>query len=92
MLCLYQIIKKGVEGDQATNAVMWTCVAFSIGAIFSSLAPDCSWLLSSPNIQSGKFNEMGPIMIGTAVSVISYTDFITLVPSPQIFVGRERAQ
>ena len=35
MLCLYQIIKEGVEGDRATNAVMWTCVAFSIGAIFS---------------------------------------------------------
>ena len=27
-----------------------------------------SWLLSSPNIQSGKYNEMDPILIGTAVS------------------------
>ena len=33
-----------------------------------SLAPDCSRLLSSPNIQSGKYNEMDPILIGTAVS------------------------
>ena len=31
---------------------------------------------------------MDPILIGTAVSVISYTDFIALVPSRQIFVGR----
>ena len=27
-----------------------------------------SRLLSSPNIQSGKYNEMDPILIGTAVS------------------------
>ena len=56
-----------------------------------SLAPDCS-LRSSPNIQSGKYNEMDPILIGTAVSVVTYTDFIALVPIRQIFVGRERAQ
>ena len=57
-----------------------------------SLAPDCSRLLSSPNIQSGKYNEMDPTLIGTAVCVVTYTDFIALVPFPQTFVGRERAQ
>ena len=41
-----------------------------------SLAPDCSRLLSSLNIQSVKYNEMDPILIGTAVSVVTYTDFI----------------
>ena len=56
-----------------------------------SLAPDCS-RRSSPNIQSGKYNEMDPILIGTAVSVVTYTDFIALVPTRQTFVGRERAQ
>ena len=30
--------------------------------------PAVSRLLSSPNIQSGKYNEMDPILIGTAVS------------------------
>ena len=30
--------------------------------------PTVSRLLSSPNIQSGKYNEMDPILIGTAVS------------------------
>ena len=30
--------------------------------------PTVSRLLSSPNIQSGKYNEMNPILIGTAVS------------------------
>ena len=57
-----------------------------------SLAPDCSRLKFSPNKQSGKYNEMDPILIGTAVSVVSYTDFIALVPSRQTFVGREQAQ
>ena len=57
-----------------------------------SLAPDCSRLQFPPNIQSGKYNEMDPILIGTAVSEVSYTDFIALVPSLQTFVGRERAQ
>ena len=33
--------------------------------------PWCSRLQSSPNIQSGKYNEMDPILIGTAVSVVS---------------------
>ena len=32
------------------------------------LAPDCSQLLSSLNKQSGKCNEMDPILIGTTVS------------------------
>ena len=36
--------------------------------VTDSLAPDCSRLLSSPNIQSGKYNEIDPILIGTAVS------------------------
>ena len=57
-----------------------------------SLAPDCSRLQFSPNIKSGKYNEMDPILIGTAVSGVSYIDFIALVPSRQTFVGRERAQ
>ena len=35
LLCMYQIIKEGVEGDRATNAVMWTLVTFSFGAISS---------------------------------------------------------
>ena len=37
---------------------------------FSSLAPDGKPApsYSSPNIQSGKYNEMDPILIGTAVS------------------------
>ena len=35
---------------------------------------------------------MDPILIGTAVSEVSYTNFIALVPSRQTFVGRERAQ
>ena len=60
--------------------------------IATSLAPDFSRLKSSPNIQSGKYNELDPILIGTAVSVVSYSDFIALVPSQQTFVGRERAQ
>ena len=34
----------------------------------------------------------GPILIGTAVSVVTYTDFIALVLTRQTFVGRERAQ
>ena len=46
---------------------------------------------NSPNIQTGKYNEIDPILIGTAVSEVSYTDFIALVPSRQTFVGRERA-
>ena len=33
-----------------------------------SLAPDCFQLLSSPNKHSGKYNEMDPILIGTAIS------------------------
>ena len=50
-----------------------------------SLAPDCSRLQSSPNIQSGKYKEMDPILIGTAVSVVSYTtDSIALVPSRNV--------
>ena len=57
-----------------------------------SLAPDCSRLQLSPNIQSGKYNEMDPVLIGTAVSEVAYTDFIAFVPSPQTFVGRERVQ
>ena len=40
-----------------------------------------SRLLSSPNKQSGKYNENDPILIGTAVSGVSYTDFIALVPT-----------
>ena len=51
-----------------------------------------SRLLSSPNKQSGKYNKSDPILIGTAVSVISYTDFIVRVPSRQTYVGREWAQ
>ena len=44
-----------------------------------------SRLLSSPNIQSGKYNEMDPILIGTAVSVVSYTtDSTALVPSRNV--------
>ena len=61
-------------------------------SLLCSLAPDWSWLLSSPNMQSGKYNEMDPILIGKAVSVVSYTNFIALVPSRQTFVGREQAQ
>ena len=50
--------------------------------VASSLAPDCSRLQSSPNTQSGKYNEMDPILIGTVVSVVSYTtDSTALVPS-----------
>ena len=56
-----------------------------------SLAPDCS-RRSLPNIQSGKYNEMDPILIGTAVCVVTYTDFTAPVPTRQTFVGRERAQ
>ena len=53
--------------------------------ITCSLAPDCSRLQSSPNIQSGKYNEMDPILIGTAVSVVSYTtDSTALVPSRNV--------
>ena len=37
-------------------------------------------------IQSGKYNEMDPILIGTAVSVVTYTDFIALVTTRQTFV------
>ena len=51
-----------------------------------------SRLLSSPNTQSRKYNEMDPILIGTTVSVVTYTNFIALVPTQQTFVGRERAQ
>ena len=48
-------------------------------------SPDCSRLQSSPNIQSGKYNEMDPILIGTAVSVVSYTtDSTALVPSRNV--------
>ena len=44
-----------------------------------------SRLLSSPNIQSGKYNEMDPILIGTAVSVVSYTtDSTALIPSRNV--------
>ena len=57
-----------------------------------SLTPDCSHLQFLPNIQSWKDNEMDPILIGTAVSGVSYTNFISLVPSRQTFLGRERAQ
>ena len=39
-----------------------------LGKQNDSLAPGCFRLLSSPNKQSGKYNEMDPIMIGTAVS------------------------
>ena len=60
--------------------------------VVNSLAPDCSRLQFSTNKQSGKYNEMDPILIGTAVFEVSYTDFIALVPSRQIFVGRERTQ
>ena len=35
---------------------------------------------------------MDLILISTAVSVVSYTDFIALIPSWQTFVGREQAQ
>ena len=35
VVCSYQLIKEGVEKDQATNAVMWICVSHSIGAILS---------------------------------------------------------
>ena len=35
IVCLFQIIKDYVEGVQATNAVMWVCVSYSIGAILS---------------------------------------------------------
>ena len=50
----------------------------------NSLAPDCS-RRSSPNIQSGKYNEMDPILIGTAVSVVSYTtDSTALVASRNV--------
>ena len=31
---------------------------------------------------------MDPILIGTAISAVSYTDFIALVPSQQTIVGR----
>ena len=55
-----------------------------------SLAPDCS-RRSSPNIQSGKYNEMDPVLTGTAVSVVTYTDFIALVPPDKhLSVGNER--
>ena len=40
---------------------------YSVGSTYS-LALDCYRLLSSPNKQSGKYNEMDPILIGTAVS------------------------
>ena len=39
-----------------------------LGRSHNSLAPDCGQLLSLPNIQSGKYNEKDPILIGTAVS------------------------
>ena len=52
--------------------------------IVSSHTPDCSHLQFSPNKQSGKYNEMDPILIGTAVSGVSYTDFIALVPPTNI--------
>ena len=41
---------------------------FHLVAVSIILAPDCCRLLSSPNKQSGKYNEMDPILIGTAVS------------------------
>ena len=65
-----------------------------VGVWVYSLAPDCSRLQSSPNIQSGKYNEMDPILIGTAVSVVSYTtDSTALVPSRNVCRElRERAQ
>ena len=63
---------------------------WDLDTMILSLAPDCSRLQFSPNIQSGKYNEMDPILIGTTVSGVSYTDFIVLVPSRQTFVGRER--
>ena len=34
-LCLYQLIKEGIEEDQRINAIMWTYVAHSIGSIIS---------------------------------------------------------
>ena len=40
--------------------------AIACGAL--GLAPDCSQLISSPNIQSGIHNEMDPVLICTAVS------------------------
>ena len=49
--------------------------------MIGSLAPDCSRLQFSPNIQSGKYNKMDPLLIGTAVFKVSYTNFIALVPS-----------
>ena len=50
----------------------------------NSLAPDCS-RHSSPNIQSGKYNKMDPILIGTAVSVVSYTtDYTAFVQSRNV--------
>ena len=33
-----------------------------------AVAPDCCRFLSLPNKQSGKYNKMDPILIGTAVS------------------------
>ena len=36
--------------------------------VFLSLTPNCFRLLSLPDKQSGKYNEMDSILIGTAVS------------------------
>ena len=35
ILCLFRLIKEGVEEDRATKAVMWTYVSYNIGAILS---------------------------------------------------------
>ena len=43
-------------------------MTFEHKSIEVSLAPDSCRLLASPNKQSGKYNEMDPILTGTAVS------------------------
>ena len=55
----------GQEGDNTFATLYMPLYVFSYNC---SLAPDCSRLLSSPNKQSGKYNEMDPILIGTAIS------------------------
>ena len=69
----------------------WRAGLTPVSTSYLTAPPPRSRLQFSPNTQSGKYNEMNPILIGTAVSEVSYTNFIALVPSRQTFVGRERA-
>ena len=50
------------------RGLVWFDLAMVLSIVWLVSHPTVSRLLSSPNIQSGKYNEIDPILIGTAVS------------------------